>query len=106
MVYTSGKLQFSHCHGNHEITAMTFDPTHRRLLTAGKDGTIKIWNFNNGALLDELQVFMWPSFEYPEMLNFEKAQINNHGDFEIAFLRVVGSNSFIKSGSKSDRYVL
>ena len=52
------KLQFSHCHGNHEITAMTFDPTHRRLLTAGKDGTIKIWNFNNGALLDELQVFI------------------------------------------------
>ncbi|KAL5267550.1 hypothetical protein ACHWQZ_G004550 [Mnemiopsis leidyi] len=48
-------IQFSNCHGNHEITAMTFDPTHRRLLTAGKDGTIKIWNFNNGALLDELQ---------------------------------------------------
>ena len=48
--------QFSGCHGNHEITAMTFDPTHRRLLTAAKDGSIKIWNFNNGALLGELQV--------------------------------------------------
>ena len=35
---------------------MTFDPNLRRLLTAAKDGTIKIWNFNNGALLGELQV--------------------------------------------------
>ena len=49
-------IQFSNCHENCEITAMTFDPTHRRLLTAGKDGSIKIWNFNNGALLGELQV--------------------------------------------------
>lgn len=48
-------IQFSNCHGNHEITAMTFDPNLRRLLTAAKDGTIKIWNFNNGALLGELQ---------------------------------------------------
>ena len=34
-----------------ELTCMTFDPTERRLITAGRDGCVKIWNFNNGALL-------------------------------------------------------
>ena len=37
-----------------EITAMNFDPTLRRLITAGQDGCIKVWNFNNGALLRQL----------------------------------------------------
>nr|XP_020663498.1 EF-hand calcium-binding domain-containing protein 8 [Pogona vitticeps] len=37
-----------------EITAMTFDPPERRLITALKNGTIKLWNFNNGACLAEL----------------------------------------------------
>ena len=44
--------------GKHsEITAMTFDPTFRRLLTAAKDGAVKIWNFNNGACLREFPVY-------------------------------------------------
>jgi len=47
-------MQFSHCHGNMEITAMAFDTTRRRLVTAGRDGSIKIWNFNNGACLSVL----------------------------------------------------
>ena len=43
--------------GKHsEITAMTFDPTFRRLLTAAKDGAVKIWNFNNGACLREFPI--------------------------------------------------
>ncbi|XP_053250694.1 EF-hand calcium-binding domain-containing protein 8 isoform X2 [Podarcis raffonei] len=37
-----------------EITAMTFDTPERRLITALKNGTIKLWNFNNGACLIEL----------------------------------------------------
>ncbi|XP_074662765.1 cilia- and flagella-associated protein 337-like [Tubulanus polymorphus] len=37
-----------------EITAMEFDPTGRRLITGARDGTVKIWNFNNGACLREL----------------------------------------------------
>ncbi|XP_067323171.1 EF-hand calcium-binding domain-containing protein 8 [Anolis sagrei] len=37
-----------------EITAMMFDPPERRLITALKNGTIKLWNFNNGACLFEL----------------------------------------------------
>lgn len=30
------------------ITAMTFDKNERRLLTAANDGSLKMWNFNNG----------------------------------------------------------
>ena len=46
-------IQFSQCHGpgNMEITAMAFDTTGRRLVTGGRDGSLKIWNFNNGACL-------------------------------------------------------
>ena len=40
-----------------EITAMTFDPSYRRLVTGGRDGSVKIWNFNNGACLRELETF-------------------------------------------------
>ena len=38
-----------------EITAVTFDPTKRRLITGTRAGTVRIWNFNNGACLRELQ---------------------------------------------------
>ena len=48
-------IQFSNCHGNAEITAMAFDPTGRRLITGARDGSIKIWNFNNGACLSVLE---------------------------------------------------
>ena len=44
-------IQFSRCHGNMEITAMAFDTTGRRLVTGGRDGSLKMWNFNNGACL-------------------------------------------------------
>ncbi len=40
-----------------EITAMTFDPTFRRLFTASRNGLVKIWNFNNGAMLRELPLY-------------------------------------------------
>ena len=39
-----------------EITAMRFDPSQRRLITAARDGKIKLWNHNNGALLREIKV--------------------------------------------------
>ena len=48
-------MQFSHCHGNAEITAMTFDTAGRRLITGARDGSLKLWNFNNGACLSVLQ---------------------------------------------------
>lgn len=61
-------MQFSQAHGEAEITAMSFDPSGRRLITGGRDGTIKIWNFNNGACLSvlhnedtaEVRTLLWP----------------------------------------------
>ncbi len=48
-------IEFSCCHSVMEITAMAFDPTGRRLITGSSDGSIKIWNFNNGACLSVLE---------------------------------------------------
>ncbi len=39
------------------ISRMQFDPTLRRLITAARDGTVKMWNFNNGALLRVLHQY-------------------------------------------------
>ena len=47
-------VQFSGCHGSAEITAMSFDTEHRRLATGASNGTVKLWNFNNGTCLAEL----------------------------------------------------
>uniref|UniRef100_A0A3Q2UUN2 WD40 repeat domain 95 n=1 Tax=Haplochromis burtoni TaxID=8153 RepID=A0A3Q2UUN2_HAPBU len=44
--------------GSHElssITCLTFDPKGRRLVTGGRDGSLKIWNFNNGLCLKTLK---------------------------------------------------
>lgn len=40
--------------GNNKITAGCFDSTQRRLITAGVDGTCKMWNFSNGQCLTDL----------------------------------------------------
>ncbi|KAM9359600.1 LOW QUALITY PROTEIN: cilia- and flagella-associated protein 337 [Symphorus nematophorus] len=37
------------------ITCMTFDAKGRRLITGGRDGCLKIWNFNNGQCLKTLK---------------------------------------------------
>jgi WD40 repeat protein len=47
--------EFSSAHGDSAITCMTFDETDRRLITGGRDGTSKIWNYNNGHCLKTLQ---------------------------------------------------
>jgi WD40 repeat protein len=44
-----GRFSNAHCGG--KVTALSFDKNQRRLLTAGNDATIKLWNFNNGSLL-------------------------------------------------------
>lgn len=51
-----------------EITAITFDPTKRRLITGTRAGTVRIWNFNNGACLRELQ-----SADDSEVISFDLA---------------------------------
>lgn len=39
-----------------EITAAAFDPGYQRLLTAAHDGTLKVWNFNTGTCLRNMNV--------------------------------------------------
>lgn len=39
-----------------EVTAMSIDGNKRRLITGSKDGVIRLWNYNNGALLLTLPV--------------------------------------------------
>jgi len=39
-----------------DITAMSFDHTYRRLITGGRDGSVKIWNFHNGDCLRIMSV--------------------------------------------------
>jgi WD40 repeat protein len=48
-------FEYSNAHGDQAITCMTFDDTGRRLITGGRDGLTKIWNFNNGHCLKTLQ---------------------------------------------------
>ena len=47
--------KFGPAHGEgNKITAGCFDSTQRRLITAGSDGSVKIWNFSNGQCLKDL----------------------------------------------------
>ena len=47
--------RFTDAHPKSRITAMTFDALERRLLTGANDGTIRMWNHNNGQLLKEIK---------------------------------------------------
>lgn len=42
---------FDEVHGNSTLSAWSFDNSGRRLLTGGQDGSMKMWNFNNGQCL-------------------------------------------------------
>ncbi|XP_036392841.1 WD repeat-containing protein on Y chromosome [Megalops cyprinoides] len=44
-------FEFGSAHGVSAITCLTFDPQGRRLVTGGRDGSLKVWNFNNGQCL-------------------------------------------------------
>lgn len=41
-------FRFSNLHDKNKVTAACFDFAGRRLITAGHDGSIKMWNFGNG----------------------------------------------------------
>ncbi|KAJ3319916.1 hypothetical protein HDV06_005815 [Boothiomyces sp. JEL0866] len=47
-------FQFGNTHDGSEITTMLIDDCGRRLITGGRNGTIRMWNYNNGELLQEL----------------------------------------------------
>ncbi|XP_061484436.1 WD repeat-containing protein on Y chromosome-like isoform X2 [Rhineura floridana] len=55
--FDSGKplFEFGNAHGGSAITCLTFDPSGRRLVTGGRDGCLKIWNYNNGHCLHTLK---------------------------------------------------
>ena len=42
---------FTEAHGAARLTAMSFDHNQRRLLTAGSDGRVCMFNLNSGSLL-------------------------------------------------------
>jgi WD40 repeat protein len=44
-------FEFSNAHGDQPVTCMTFDDSGRRLITGGRDGLCKLWNYNNGHCL-------------------------------------------------------
>ncbi len=48
-------FEYTNAHDEAAITCMTFDETGRRLITGGRDGTCKLWNFNNGHCLKILR---------------------------------------------------
>jgi len=45
--------RFTKAHGAAKLSALCFDKNERRLVTAGADGSIFMWNFNNGSKLRE-----------------------------------------------------
>ncbi|KAK3594288.1 hypothetical protein CHS0354_017011 [Potamilus streckersoni] len=48
-------FEYGGAHGDSAITCMTFDNSGRRLITGGRDGVIRMWNYNNGHCLKVLQ---------------------------------------------------
>lgn len=48
-------FEYGDAHGDSAITALAFDNTSRRLLSAGRDGCVRIWNYNNGHCLRTLR---------------------------------------------------
>uniref|UniRef100_W5K604 Si:dkey-202c14.3 n=1 Tax=Astyanax mexicanus TaxID=7994 RepID=W5K604_ASTMX len=48
-------MELNNAHGQEEITAMTADPSQRRLITAASNGTIKVWSLQNGRPLHKLE---------------------------------------------------
>nr|XP_019943615.1 PREDICTED: WD repeat-containing protein 49-like [Paralichthys olivaceus] len=55
--FDSGRqmFEFGGTRDQSAITCMTFDLKGRRLFTGGRDGCLKIWNFNNGQCLKTLK---------------------------------------------------
>ncbi|XP_076007836.1 cilia- and flagella-associated protein 337 [Genypterus blacodes] len=48
-------LTICNAHGEEEISCMALDSSHKRLITAAQNGTIKVWNLLNGLNLHKLE---------------------------------------------------
>jgi len=44
-------FEFCNAHDEYPITSIALDDTGRKLITAGQDGKVKIWNYNNGSCI-------------------------------------------------------
>ncbi len=58
---------FMNLHGNAKLTAMTFDASGRRLLTASDTGEVSMWNFTNGSRLRRFK-HIGPKLEFTCLL--------------------------------------
>ena len=54
--FVAGVFRFLNAHGLSKLTAMSYDVDHRRLITAGQDDSIAIWNFSTGERLKTVRV--------------------------------------------------
>ncbi|XP_056905360.1 WD repeat-containing protein 64 isoform X1 [Takifugu flavidus] len=52
--FDTGRLVFEFG-STHAVTCMTFDLSGRRLITGGRDGCLRIWNYSNGQCLKTLK---------------------------------------------------
>ncbi|KAL5253479.1 hypothetical protein ACHWQZ_G013315 [Mnemiopsis leidyi] len=48
-------FEYNNAHGTSAVTSMIFDSSGRRLVTGGRDGLLRIWNYNNGQCLRTLR---------------------------------------------------
>ncbi|KAM4702080.1 cilia- and flagella-associated protein 337-like [Discoglossus pictus] len=55
--FETGKpvFEFNDAHGDAAVTCITFDLSGRRMISGGRDGCVKIWNYNNGLCLHTLK---------------------------------------------------
>ena len=86
----TGKLvfRFVNPHGDSIVTAMTFDPSWRRLITGGADGSVKCFNFNTGGLLADFRT--------------TSAGKKGRRDCEIVAIRAISGTFGRRNGKKVD----
>lgn len=75
-----------------EITAMSFDAGGRRLITGAKNGTVKMWNYNNGCCIVD--------FKVPDGKEITAVFHTSHRIYVTGWNRQVGV--FIESGTNND----
>ena len=61
-------FEFGEAHGEEAITCVTFDNTGRRLITGGRDGGIRLWNYNNGHCLKTMTKGIFTLYKYNSVI--------------------------------------
>uniref|UniRef100_A0A8B9S9B3 Uncharacterized protein n=1 Tax=Apteryx owenii TaxID=8824 RepID=A0A8B9S9B3_APTOW len=99
--FETGKqlFEFTSAHGEAAITCLTFDSSGRRLVTGGRDGCLKIWNYNNGHCLHTLK----REGKCDEICDCTYAEVNRiKGEDEQFFLHGFFSICIQTQGHKED----